>query len=89
MQTVGDDSPVLVTKMAWDGRNTKTVYEKSFVLSDRLRGTRLTAVSNESSTTDLIIFSQVHGDDIIESSRLVKDDWDELELGTEDNLLAS
>lgn len=75
--------------MKWNGRDTKTDHLESFVLENRLKGTRLTAVSNETSTTDLIVFSQIWGDDVIESSRLVEDDWDNLESGTEDNRLAS
>lgn len=89
VQIGGDGNLVRVSRMKWNGRDTKTDHLESFVLENRLKGTRLTAVSNETSTTDLIVFSQIWGDDVIESSRLVEDDWDNLESGTEDNRLAS
>lgn len=89
VQKRGDGNTILVSRMDYDGGNTRVISAQAFELSGRVQRTHLTAVSNYTGNSDLIIFSQKDGNDIVESSRRLTDNWNDLEIGTENNIVPS
>lgn len=91
VQKTDEGHPVFVFGMQWNGRDTQVVSSQRFDLSNRPLGTRVAAgsVLYDDGEIFVSIFSQREGDDIVQSTRSLEDDWDEGAPETSENILPS
>jgi hypothetical protein len=85
VQTTGEDNPVSIFNVTWNGRDTKVSSSGAIVLGNRTPGTHLASLYMGSR---IAVYSQIDGDDIVE---YLEDDGDgsAAEAGTPDNILPS
>jgi len=91
VQTTDEGNPIRVFQMRWNGRDTKVDPTQAFDLGNRTVGTRIATLpfANESDVTELAVFSQARGDDIVQSSRPLAEAWESGASETSSNVLLS